>query len=403
MSENLFVGIDLSSQTYAAHFMDDSGNSLRQSLVFNNDIVGLHKLINTIEKLHTTHLFKSIHIGMEATGFYWWHLRQALDDKHFDAIDLKLYVINPSLSKGFKKAYTKLPKTDHIDAWIIADRIRFGRLKPITEKDLCYQPLARLTRFRFQMKKQIHAEKNRACNLVFLKFSSYAQAAGKRFFNKASLDLLNDFTLDEIAEKPVEELVEFFLEHGNKRFANPKLYAEEIKAAARRSYRLNDKMQDTVGVALAMSCQNLRFFESQCKKLDRVIAKELKAIPQTLTTITGVGPTLTAGIIAEIGDINRFNNEKGLAKFAGLTWNRHQSGSFEAEETSLTKAGNTYLRYYLVEAANCLRLHNADYRAFYQRKFDEVPKHQHKRALVLTARKFVRLVFAMLSKGQIYR
>ena len=29
--------------------------------------------------------------------------------------------------------------------------------------------------------------------------------------------------------------------------------------------------------------------------------------------------------------------------------------------------------------------------------------HQHKRALVLTARKFVRLVFALLSKGQIYK
>jgi hypothetical protein len=60
------------------------------------------------------------------------------------------------------------------------------------------------------------------------------------------------------------------------------------------------------------------------------------------------------------------------------------------------------LRYYLVEAANSLRLHNDDYAAYYRRKYDEVPKHRHKRALVLTARRFIRLAFALLSKGQIY-
>jgi len=33
----------------------------------------------------------------------------------------------------------------------------------------------------------------------------------------------------------------------------------------------------------------------------------------------------------------------------------------------------------------------------------EVTKHQHKRALALTARKLVRLVYALLKKGQLYR
>ena len=43
------------------------------------------------------------------------------------------------------------------------------------------------------------------------------------------------------------------------------------------------------------------------------------------------------------------------------------------------------------------------YRAFYESKYQEVSKHKHKRALVLTARKLVRLIFALLSKGQLYR
>ncbi|GAW92417.1 transposase, partial [Calderihabitans maritimus] len=59
-------------------------------------------------------------------------------------------------------------------------------------------------------------------------------------------------------------------------------------------------------ITLAMSLETIRFFESQQKKIDQVIAKELKAIPQTLDTVPGIGPVYTAGIVAEIGDISRF-------------------------------------------------------------------------------------------------
>jgi DNA-dependent RNA polymerase auxiliary subunit epsilon len=48
-------------------------------------------------------------------------------------------------------------------------------------------------------------------------------------------------------------------------------------------------------------------------------------------------------------------------------------------------------------------MRDADYAAFYQRKHDEVPKHQHKRAVVLTARKLVRLVVRLLTTNQPYR
>ena len=179
--------------------------------------------------------------------------------------------------------------------------------------------------------------------------------------------------------------------------------ATNLKNLANRAYRLNPKMQDSINVTLAMTLHNIEFFKSQIKRLDKVIAQELKAIPHTLTSIPGIGPVWAAGIIAEIGDVSRFRNEAALAQYAGLTWSRYQSGDFDAEERRLTKTGNRYLRYYLVEAANSLRVHNEEYKAYYQAKYKEVTKHQHKRALVLTARKFVRLVFALLSKGQIYR
>lgn len=101
-----------------------------------------------------------------------------------------------------------------------------------------------------------------------------------------------------------------------------------------------------------------------------------------------------------MADIDRFDNQSSLASYAGLTWTRHQSDSFEAEETSLTKNGNKYLRYYLVEAVNSLRVHNDEYRQYYYKEFNKSNKHKHKRTLVLTARKFVRFVFALLTKAK---
>ena len=129
----------------------------------------------------------------------------------------------------------------------------------------------------------------------------------------------------------------------------------------------------------------------------------MNAFPNTLTSLPGVGPVFSAGIVSELGNIHRFPDDDAIAKMAGLVWPQHQSADFDAEDRRMLRSANGYLRYYLVEAANALRMHDATYRAFYESKYKEVPKHKHKRALVLTARKLVRLVYALLSRGQIYR
>src|SRR5699024_3200216 len=113
-------------------------------------------------------------------------------------------------------------------------------------------------------------------------------------------------------------------------------------------------------------------------------------------------PVFAAGIIAEIGQIVRFEAATKIAKYAGLYWRKHQSGRFTAEDTSLTRNGNQYLRYYLVDAANSVRRHVPEYKDYYAKKYQEVPKQQHKRALALTASKFVRLVDAILRNNQMY-
>ncbi len=82
--------------------------------------------------------------------------------------------------------------------------------------------------------------------------------------------------------------------------------------------------------------------------------------------------------------------------------NTNQSGEFEADDTPLTKTGNVYLRYYFVMAADSVRKWDPRFAEFYARKFKESTIHHHRRALVLTARKLVRVVDALLRSNQLY-
>jgi transposase len=342
---------------------------------------------------------------MESTSHYSWHLQQYLyNDPTLLAFDTEVYLINPASVKGIKKLFIHVQKTDTIDAKMIAETIRFGHVKPSPKPDFRFAALQRLTRYRFTLVHSLINEKNRASNLIYLKFSSYGNDCPfSNVFGKASTALIEKYTPDEIAKMSTDELVDFIVSNGNNRLKDPAAIVDKLKKAARRAYRLHPKLDDSVGLALSMTLENIRFLGKQLVKIDKEIEHHLRAFNHTLTTIPGIGSVISAGLVAEIGDIFRFKNEAALAKYAGLVWNKYQSGNFCGEETSLAKCGNKYLRYYLVEAANSVRMHDSVFASYYTKKFSEVTKHQHKRALVLTARKLLRLVFAMLSKGQIYR
>jgi len=162
-------------------------------------------------------------------------------------------------------------------------------------------------------------------------------------------------------------------------------------------------VNDSVNQAMSVSIATMRALESQIKVLDRAIEQQFEIIPNTLTSIPGIGKVYSAGIIAEIGDINRFQSQASVAKFSGLVWTQHQSGEFEAQNTRLIKSGNRFLRYYLLEAVNSVRKCDSEFRRYYDLKFKEVNKCQHKRALALTARKLVWLVFRLLKDNRLYK
>ena len=409
MLDTVFIGIDVSSQTNTVHVMDQAGDKIWTKNLLNS-AKGSQELIDfLLQESRCKNAF--LRFGLEATGCYGSGLAMFLRETSLLSTKQKaVHVLNPKQIKRFHDSYSDLPKDDFTDAFVIADSLRFGRIgQKGTVVDDKYLALQRLTRWRFQCAKELTREKNRYVQNLFLKFSSMAQAQGssdKLFsntFGTTAMNLIDDFeSVDQIAYTPVEELVDYLNKHGKNHFADPEELAKAIQKAARSSYRLPKTIQDSVNQVLAMQANTIRFYEKQLKDLDKLISAQMTAFSCTLTSLPGIGPVYAAGLIAEIGDVNRFDNDAALAKFAGLTWSRHQSGKFDADNRHLIQGENHFLRYYFIQAADKIRLHDPDYQQFYRLKFKEVNRSPHKRALVLTARKLVRLVYALLRDQKLY-
>jgi len=401
-----YLGLDMSLQTGVACLLDALGQEVVPRWSFRNNQPGAEELAQKVADVLTSHRATILIVGMEATGIYGWHLACFLSDTPLlRAWNARVHMFNPYRTLNFKKAMGDLGKTDRVDALVVAQWLRVGHLPAPFAIDAVYSPLQRLTRFRCHLSETITREKLYTLGLLFLSFSEFGTASPfKDPFGATSQAVLEEFSLDELVTKPLEDLSAYVARSGHGRFSEPGEVARTLQQAARDSYRM-DKVQDTtLRMVLGVSLTTIKTLARQLKEVDKVIISDLKAIPiaACLLSVPGLGPVYTAGILAEIQDIHRFQDHAALAKFAGLTWRPHQSGDFIAEETPLTKTGNTYLRYYLVQAANSVRVREPEYRAYYQIKYNEATKHNHKRAVVLTARKLVRLVDALLRDAQLY-
>ena len=402
----LYVGIDVSSKNNVIYLMLPNGDK-HSSFSLANSHDGSTQLVKRIFTAMTSNNIDSVLIGLEATSVYGDNLVYFLkEDATLASFDRKIHVLNPKQVNKFKESYNDLPKNDYVDAFVIADCLRFGRInKEVYMDDYRYKALQNLTRARYFAVTNLTKEKQRFINVLFKKYSTMTQE--KIFsdtFSTTALAVYEKFeSAETLAKMDLQELTAFIMEKGKNRFPDPDAVAKALQKAARSSYRLPKTVNDSVNQVLAISITSIRALESQIKAFDKAITKQMELLPNVLISIPGIGPVLSAGIMAEIGDINRFQNQAALAKYAGLAWQQHQSGDFEAQTTRMIHSGNRFLKYYLCEAAFSLVRCDKEYSRFYHLKYKEVNRFQHKRALALTARKFVRLVFALLKDNRLYR
>ena len=410
----LFVGIDISSRSNVVALLDfESQKPLQTFSVANNQPGAIELAQHLLEFLDSRPDLRKLVVALESTSFYGVHIANFLSSHEtLASFRTAVYCLNPKTVANYKKSFIDLGKNDFVDAFVLADFARVGRITNKPWRGSQFLALQRLTRHRLHLAKSLTKEKAYMLSNIFLKFSEFSLLDGEQQpfsdrFGKAAASVLTDFlSTEEIVDMPLDALIRHICEKGRNRFQDPEATASLLQKAARDSYRLDKCLYEPLTISIASSFNLISTYTAEIKAVNKAIEKTLKGLDpatyQCLLSIPGIGSVMAAGILSEIGWIDAFKSQESLAKYAGLVWRENQSGNYRADDTPMSKAGNAYLRYYLLEATSHVKNHCQEFAAFYQKKYAEVKTHQHKRALALTARKFIRLIFGLLAKHQLY-
>jgi transposase len=117
---------------------------------------------------------------------------------------------------------------------------------------------------------------------------------------------------------------------------------------------------------------------------------------QAIQAIDGVGRTIAAVLVAEIGDVDRFRSAEALCSWAGLT-PKHRQSDTKTTRGSITKQGSKLVRWALIEAVS--RYHGGPALAPGFRRIAE--RRGTNKARVAVARKVLTLVYYGLRDGEI--
>lgn len=274
MSKNLFCGCDIAAGTFTSWLLLDDGTEPIRSFTLDNNQLGAQTLVDKLLSLALEHCVSNILVATEATSMYDWHLWEFLSEsKLSQQFNIKLYRFNAKWIKNFKKSFTPRGKTDPVDSFAIAERLRLGRLPREYTPDFQYQPLRRLTRFRYHLMQSMAREKNFFLSNLFLKASSYSQV--KPFtssFSATSLATIEEFfSTDELANTSVDDLLEFVKKQGKDHFVDAKNVVAKLKKISRESYRLRPELRPVVNLVLASTLNNIRCFKETIKRVDDAI------------------------------------------------------------------------------------------------------------------------------------
>ena len=102
--------------------------------------------------------------------------------------------------------------------------------------------------------------------------------------------------------------------------------------------------------------------------LDREVQKQVERCPEAIHLMKqpGVGPVTALCFVLTIGPINRFQRSKQVVSYLGLNPSEESSGG-KQRLGSISKQGNSLMRYLLVQAAQTASQSDPQLRRFYQR------------------------------------
>jgi len=161
-----------------------------------------------------------------------------------------------------------------------------------------------------------------------------------------------------------------------------------------------DEME--LGEAYATRVESLRklieVYDGEVAILERQIRERLRGDRgyRAIQAINGIGPTMAAILVAEIGDVSRFRSAAALCSWAGLT-PKHRESDTTVRRGGVTKQGSRLVRWAVIEGT--VRYHGGGKLAA---DFHKIAERRGKnKATVAIARKVLTLVYYGLRDGEI--
>lgn len=374
-----YVGIDIGSENHVVAAVDGDETVLLRPTRFGENQEGYARLKQLLSSADGTL------IAMEATGHYWQNLFAFLIGEGY-----AVALLNPLRTHRFAQEDLERTKTDAIDALAIARFARQKRPAPAKVTEEATVELRELVRLRDQLVADTQARVNQLHRLIDLGFPE---------FNRLVKDLSSPLATALLAKFPTARTFASAkpghvakVGYGSKKVGDE--FAREIIALAKTSVGAHHG--DPYKLQVAYACEDLntlrRRLQAASGDLDRLIKDH--EIGKLIVTIAGIGPQTAARLLAEAGDLSRFDSPDALASYAGLVPGLRHSGKRTPASAPLSRIGNARLRRGLYMPTLVAVAKNPWLRAFYQRLLAAgKPK---KVALLAAARKLLHAVYSVV-------
>jgi transposase len=314
-SSTLYVGLDVHKESIAvAYIAQEHGAEVTSLGTIGTRQCDIDQLIRKLQSKA-----KQLVFVYEAGPCGYW-LYRYLTKKGYQC-----WVVAPSLIP--KKAGDRV-KTDRRDAVQLARLMRSGDLTPVYVPKVEDEAIRDLTRAREDTIGDLKAAKFRLKAFLLRHDIRYT---GRATWGPAHLRWLSEV----VCATPAQQIV--FQE-----------YVRAVNEHTERLQRLEQELQEQV--------QTWR----------------LQPVVEALQALRGVQFTVAVTIVAELGDLMRFDNPRQLMSYLGLTPSEYSSGERRCQG-SITKTGNTHARRALVEGAWAYR-YPAKVSRHLQLRLEKLPK-----------------------------
>lgn len=350
------VGIDVSKGKSTVAIMRPFGEVVAEPFEVSHTDAELKKLACFLEKLPG-----ETRVVMEYTGNYWNPIAKVLRES-----GLFVSVVNALLIYKYGNNSIRKGKTDKLDAVKIANYCldRWMDLECYTPTDQIRQTLKICRR---QYDQYIKLKVNLKNNLITLMDGTFPGL--NTLFKGAPRD-------SDGHEKWIDFAARFWHSECVCRRSEKAFIDQYRKWCTKAGYRFSEEKAASI-YAYAASQVNTLPMTNAIKCLVTLAIAQLNAIIETISRIQhemltlasqlpefpivmrmfGVGPVLGPQLMAEIGDVRRFDRKQSLVAFAGVDAPPCQSGAFESRNRHISKRGSPRLRKTLFQIMSTIIQH----------------------------------------------